>query len=1165
MKRIIMAACIVSLAACGGDKDDVATEQQQDWESQNQSLVYSFPDNGQEQVPVPSPVVLRFTGPVMETAPAIVLREAGGPVVSDVEMEWVDGKRGLIITPDRKLKPMTEYLVQIPAIELEKGTAAARNLSFTTRGLYEGPKNQVGEASFEVTRMIPDGENYSVLDFSSFRVQFSQPLERSTVKYGSSADATVQLTGPNGLVDAHVLVGGSYMTIDPVQDLQPGVEYSLNMTSGITSIYGESLPGGFGGSGNTIAVSLHVTPKDSTSPTTGERVAMVQDVADTGELSPLTGMPINLVPMASVLLGEETATQASGIVAAELAFVPNFPDATPFRVKRGSLIEGASIEVLINGEVPAGFDSGKVRMDFISDASGYLLPNPYSNADDAPRQVRLFMDVAVSTETPQANGAITQDLLHIELVGTSIVEDGRMVINAVGVVEPDVLGAERATGILSFYMKAFEDQDNPPQIIGDTTPPQVQSWIPGDDVDNFRTTDPVVVQFNKPIDLSEGGADLVVLEENGMVVSNIDVRARGSALLIKPEDGFKRSVQSTTNINSVQSYVYTVTIKQGIKDVSGNSTLSDSTYQFELPTQVTRAELFGINANPATGTNTLVPKGEVDTVVRSPMITSVYPGFPCVIDDASLDLSQGLTGRCKGMLAIPYSRSEINSDGINIDVIPAKNPDDILPLNSLPSNRPIIAIFTKNIDPASVMVGGSFRVGEVDSSGNFIPGGEVEGNLKVDGKKITFYPNDPWEEGVFYAYVLGSNGDRHSPTANCDGSESICSEDGLPIQTQLYDTQIEYLSADDLQLIYQDHNAENGGGDPLVQFFVGAAEAESVVQILAAPSLDANANLIHERNTPRDLPTTRPLVANDYLAYVIEEEGADDQELDPNSPDACLDADVVCQDPGGLVPPPNSAKLLSNDLVDLTPVFTGTLMMPAVSIGCGFQWIIDGPPTEMPFSKQVCPEAKFTYLTSDLVTEVGEYSSDLGGVEVKIWPGQIMSTGLPLFTTLMPCGFCELGLDTGPQVMRMRYAKNDDSCQEDVVSGATCAREKPITAVIKDENGTLRISAEVDVYIDAIDLQRQAANVSILMTNNPLAETVHNVMSIPVTLNLEGDVVFNEDGTMQVGMMNTNEIVFGYNLDAYDPAGDIVFPLGYNHMIIPAFGSNVSYISEIIK
>mgnify|MGYP006208012241 CR=1 FL=1 len=32
MKRIIMAACIVSLAACGGDKDDVATEQQQEWE-----------------------------------------------------------------------------------------------------------------------------------------------------------------------------------------------------------------------------------------------------------------------------------------------------------------------------------------------------------------------------------------------------------------------------------------------------------------------------------------------------------------------------------------------------------------------------------------------------------------------------------------------------------------------------------------------------------------------------------------------------------------------------------------------------------------------------------------------------------------------------------------------------------------------------------------------------------------------------------------------------------------------------------------------------------------------------------------------------------------------------------------------------------------------------
>src|SRR5690606_27678651 len=133
MKRIIMAAMVVSLAACGGDKDDVATEQQHEWESQKQSLVYSFPDNNQQEVPVPSPVVLRFSSPVMETSPAVVLREVGGPIVSDFEMEWVDGKRGLIITPDSKLKPLTEYLVQIPAIELEKGESPARSLRFTTR------------------------------------------------------------------------------------------------------------------------------------------------------------------------------------------------------------------------------------------------------------------------------------------------------------------------------------------------------------------------------------------------------------------------------------------------------------------------------------------------------------------------------------------------------------------------------------------------------------------------------------------------------------------------------------------------------------------------------------------------------------------------------------------------------------------------------------------------------------------------------------------------------------------------------------------------------------------------------------------------------------------------------------------------------------------------
>ncbi|WP_159560852.1 Ig-like domain-containing protein [Alcanivorax sp. S71-1-4] len=1147
MKRIIMAACIVSLAACGGDKDDVATEQQQDWESRKQSLVYSFPDDNQQQVPVPSPVVLRFSSPVMETSPGIVLREVGGPIVSDFDMEWVDGKRGLIITPNKKLKPRTEYLVQVPEIALEKGASPARSLRFTTRGLYEGPKSQVAEDAFEISRMIPDGENYQVLDFSSFRVQFSQPLERSSVKYGEGANDSVQLIGPQGLVDAHLLVSGNYMTIDPVEDLTPGAEYSLNMTSAVTSIYGDSLPGGgFGNPGGELAVSIKVTPQDSTSPTTGERVAMVQDVADTGELSPLTGMPINLVPMASLLLGEETATQASGIVAAELAFVPNFPDATPFRVKRGSLIEGASIEVLINGAVPAGFDSGKVRMDFISDASGYLLPNPYSNADDAPRQVRLFMDVSVSTEAPQANGAITQDLLHIELVGTSIVEDGRMVINAVGVVEPDVLGSERAAGILSFYMKAFEDQDNPPTTVADNMPPVVQSWIPGDNVTGFRTTDPVIVQFDEPID-SKSALDLILLEENGVAVE-ASIVAKGSSVIIKPKNSFKASVQES--INSVASYVYTLTLKQGIRDLSGNATSSDTVYQFELPAIVTTADEF--ERSRANIPPIEEYRGEVGVVVRSPMLTTVYPGFPCVIDTSSIDLSQGFTGRCQGYLSEEYRRGE-TPDGNSIFSTPHKLPDDVLPLPELPGNRPIVAIFTKNIDPQSVSLGGSFQVHRVDASG--AAQGNVEGNISVDGNKITFYPSEPWVEGEYYSYTLGSNGDRHSPSASCDGTSSICDESGLPIQTQLHELSVQTPFT--MDIVFQDPNSPDGGGMPLTQYFVATDESNEVLQILKAPSSDTNANMVHDSNKDVDYQADYYFLRNAYLKYTVEEEGAENQPLDPNG---CAVGDVGCVDPDGVLPPANSAKLFGGG------EFTfGPYMVPMVSIGCAFENGISSMP---PYQKSVCPESKFTYLTSDLVTEIGEFNQTLGGVEVKIWPGQIMSTAVLIHAPMLACngGNCVLGLDSGPQVMRMRYAKDDPLCVEDVLSGSTCPRSKPITALIKDVNGEPHISTEVEVYVDAIDLQQRVTLIGEALMGVPgISSTHHDMVSVPITLELEGKVEFNDDGTMKISMLNSNDIEFSFGLKLYAAMFNLEAPLAYTSIKIPSEGSRVDYFSEIIK
>src|SRR5699024_8017146 len=95
--------------------------------------------------------------------------------------------------------------------------------------------------------------------------------------------------------------------------------------------------------------------------------------------SPLSGGAINCVPVKARLLGDTTVSKLQGNIYPQLASLTHFPNVTPLRIPRGSLLQGDPLQVLIGGQVDAGFDSGKVTVTILSDANGYLLPNPYTD------------------------------------------------------------------------------------------------------------------------------------------------------------------------------------------------------------------------------------------------------------------------------------------------------------------------------------------------------------------------------------------------------------------------------------------------------------------------------------------------------------------------------------------------------------------------------------------------------------------------------------------------------------------------------------------------------------------------------------------------------------------------------------------------------------------
>ncbi|WP_240687491.1 Ig-like domain-containing protein [Alcanivorax sp. 24] len=726
--RIVLALCGAALlSACGGGGGSSQSVDFSPWEQI--TLYYSYPYNAQTGVSPNAPLVLAFSDAVPQlNADQFSLRGPDGAV--ELTLEQVNGDKSVVLTPAVPLAVNSEYTLTLNGIgeEGDKALLPGGQLVFITRPALEGAKEERSSAAaFQMERIIPNGDDLPFLDFSSVQLTLSQPIDPTTVKYGE----TVRLTQGGELIPATVLTSGRFLTVDPadsedadgnpVDALKAGEKVTLEVTSDVKSLFGESL----------TAINRSFTPLD-----TKPRSVMVQEAAQAGDpaagcladgttRSPLNNESINCVPVKSNLLGDTTVSMLSGDVFAELAFAPNFPDTTPLRLPRGSLLNGEPLDVLIGGQVPAGFDSGDVTVTILSDANGYLMNAPYSTDPNAPRRLVLTMDVAFDTADSRANGAFNQDLMQVELVGTAIVEGDRLVVDAIGVVEPRVLGVENAYGVLSFHMESYSDQTIPREPAPDVDGPVLSSWVPGDHVDKHRPGDPVILTFDHPLDPQSVEKDVSLQLIGANTPVEFDYVVDGSSIVIRPKIPLRHNTD------------YQVLFDDRLTDVAGNPA-QPQTLDFRLPEYV---------------------EGEQ----QSPVVLTAYPGFPCVTVDRNLAANDA--GRCAG--------GQDGSGGKD------KPEDDHLPVLPLAANRPIAVTFSQEMNEQSIR--DHFVVESVDDAGNALD--EVTGKLTYMGRKIVFEPDQPWEEGVLYRYTLPSQ-EGSVDAASC-ATNGICDVRGLPLQTQL--------------------------------------------------------------------------------------------------------------------------------------------------------------------------------------------------------------------------------------------------------------------------------------------------------------------------------------------------------------------------------------------
>ena len=809
----------ILLAACGGEEQTIKPE------LPSGSVIYSYPADGQAGISPTSDIVLRFSHAITEDEAAIAgkILVSGNSGNVGYTVNKVDGGRSLKLEPDTELSVGTDYSVTFaePLVTEASSPIQTPNgegpdgIQFRTRGGFSGIAGLDNLApEFTVARMVPSPEGeFQPMDFSSFRLLLTQPVHPQWQAMGGS----IRLEDSSGsLVPARVIVDQRRITVDPCLTEDPsqcgtkadalpsGTSYTLRV-SGLPSLTSP---------GTTLDFEKSFTARE-----TGPTVVLFQEVIGSGLLSGqdartsrLNGQIINGVTLNSVLQGNAGPSQQTGGLFAELAYAPAFEadEPLPLRIPRSSVLNSSSLEVKVNGQVPVINPAsgqiqktGNIKVTMISDASGYLLPNPYTDDINAPRHVKLFMDVAMNTGEAQPNASLTQNLLGVELSGIALVENGVLTIDAIGVVEPNLLGQEYTDSTIAFHIEAATDTESALDAEGlwtpDTTGPALVSWmpgpdsaIPGDRDQMQRPGDPIILNFNEPIDADSLAAGLV-LDQGGTPLTltdgTLEAYVDGTAVVINPVGGLKHGID------------YTLNVRGQLTDIAGNPATSQS-LAFALP--------------PITDSQT------PPETIRSPFALTTYPGFPCVTE--GLDLVNSSHGTC-----VDAAPAELASS--------SEFTRDQLPVTSLPKDRPIVVKFSQSMDLTSINPQ-TFVVEEVDDPSNPAAVGsatKVSGRLELNQQQVRFYPNAPWQAGQLYRYTL-----RSATNGDCSTGNYVCSSAGYPIDTDL--------------LLGQDadnNGAIEYGGPDLSIYFTGTNSVESVFTPLRnLPVRDTNANYEVDCGTP---------------------------------------------------------------------------------------------------------------------------------------------------------------------------------------------------------------------------------------------------------------------------------------------------------------------------
>ncbi len=659
-------------------------------------VIFTYPIDGQLDVPVSARIVATFSEPVVMsaigscsggtgevgTSSGFCLVGPNGPVDAT---PTVSSDGNSVEFASATLDPATTYQLivgnDVDPIATNLPTSGPL-LSFTTRS---NAPNSAGPTVIAINGGSPTTMQ-PMYETTTIRLVFSEPLDPRTV---TLAPGSVELVDSSGApVPALLVARGIHLSIDPTTDLTAGATYTVRLGASIADLGGHAM----------TATSFMLAPQNSLGSGKIAQVLRTRQPTDPGPATSRSGADRNVIAISKPLIGSDTITVQPGAINAELGDPAALGGPIAFTIRRGQRLSASGLDVKLGGDIPAGLSTGNIFFEFLTDSGGRLYRNPYQPAtqspenDRSPLYVDLTFDVAVFTVDPTGTAVLAQSVLGVHATGTAIATDGVLAIEAVASMEIDLLGVTQAPSNLVLELIT----DPTATVPVDSTPPTLVASFPADSATDHPVAAGIELIFSEPIDLDRASAGGITLTTGSTTVPTV-IESHGGAVVLRP----------VTPLAYSTSYSVAFT---NVADVAGNP------------------------LGGTTGISFTTPKLVASNVPLS--VSAVSPGVPCALTGATA----ASPGRCAGGQS---------SDELYQPFTLAANDPIQVAFTQPPTPSTLVLGTACNA--------GSVRVEELDASGACTAA--VPGSILRRNRGFSFVPDAPWTVGTTYrlSLISGNN------------------------------------------------------------------------------------------------------------------------------------------------------------------------------------------------------------------------------------------------------------------------------------------------------------------------------------------------------------------------------------------------------------------------